>query len=81
MATLAALTGGSSGIAGGAMAGARALAPTVGRIAAPLGMGLLASLGLAGPASAETPADASPAGTAVRALRDHRRGRNGRVGR
>ena len=57
MATLAALTGGTSGIAGGAMAGARALAPTVGRVAAPLGMGLLASLGLASPAHASGSSD------------------------
>ena len=71
------LTGGGSGIVGGALKAA----PAVGRAAAAGGTGLLALLGLAGPASAETPADASPAGAAVRALRDHRRGRNGRVGR
>jgi len=61
MATLAALTGGSSGIAGGAMAGARALAPTVGRVAAPLGVGLLASLGLASPAYAGGSSDVGAA--------------------
>jgi len=71
------LTGGGSGIVGGALKAA----PAVGRAAAAGGTGLLALLGLAGPASAETPADASPAGAAVRALRDHRRGRSGRVGR
>jgi len=71
------LTGGGSGVAGGALKAA----PAVGRAAAAGGTGLLALLGLAGPASAETPADASPAGAAVGALRDRSRGRSGRVGR
>ena len=71
------LTGGGGGVAGGALRAA----PAVGRAAAAGGTGLLALLGLAGPASAETPADASPAGAAVGALRDRSRGRSGRVGR
>jgi hypothetical protein len=73
MVTLAALTGGSSGIAGGAMAGARALAPTVGRVAAPLGVGLLASLGLASPAYASGSSDVgAAAGSAVGDIRRQR---------
>tara|TARA_R110000824_G_scaffold52919_1_gene146858 strand:+ start:715 stop:1719 length:1005 start_codon:yes stop_codon:yes gene_type:complete len=71
------LTGGGSGVASGALKAA----PAVSRAAAAGGTGLLALLGLAGPASAETPADASPAGAAVGALRDRSRGRSGRVGR
>jgi len=78
LALLAGLTtGGGSGVASGALKAA----PAIGRAAAAGGTGLLALLGLAGPASAETPADASPAGAAVGALRDRSRGRSGRVGR
>ena len=72
---------GLTGVGGGVAGGALRAAPAVGRAAAAGGTGLLALLGLAGPASAETPADASPAGAAVGALRDRSRGRSGRVGR